>query len=369
MEKLDREPSMVDITRREPSLSRLEREAEQTRAQLGRTVDALRARVSPAALKQDAKDYVRRTGEDFFHRVERRARENPLQTVAIAAGLAYPVWRIVSSIPAPILLIGAGLALARPRARNGNGQGASEPGLLDQVRETVAHATDAVKDKARQTSDAVKDKVRQTSDAMQQTASSTAGQLSATAEGLQSAVAPGFESARSEVAEAAGVARDALRSAAGDTTAALSSARDQATHVTRRAHDSLIDAIERNPIVVGGIGLFIGAVIAAAIPGSRTENRLMGDTSDELKNRARDLASQGYETAKSAAGNVYEAGRQAAEEQGLSPQGVRDALHDIGQKAGTVYERATQPAGTGEQSQQQGEQSARLTQGTSKYPR
>ena len=116
---------MVDLNRREPSLSRLEWESEQTRARLAHIVADLRTRISPAALKQDAKDYVRHTCEEFLHRMKRRARENPLRTVAIAAGLAYPVWRIARGIPAPILLIGAGLALARPRARTlyGNGQG------------------------------------------------------------------------------------------------------------------------------------------------------------------------------------------------------------------------------------------------------
>jgi hypothetical protein len=127
----------------------------------------------------------------------------------------------------------------------------------------------------------------------------------------------------------------------------------------RGAQDSLVDAIERHPFVVGGIGLFIGAVIAAAISGSQAEDRLMGDTSDELKSRARDLASQGYETAKTAAENVYDASKRAAEEQGLSSAGVRDALHALGDRAGTVYERATNPAGGGGQSQQQGDQPAR----------
>ena len=326
-EKLDREPSMVDLNRREPSLSRLERESEQTRARLAHTVDELRTRVSPAALKQDAKDYVRHTGEEFLHRMERRARENPLQAVAIAAGLAYPVWRIVRSIPAPILLIGAGLALARPRARTpyGNGQGIGEPDFLDQVRESVGDATDAVKDKARQASDAV-----------QQAAGATVEQLAGTAERLQAAVSSGVDSARSGVAEAADGAKRAMRSAGDETTAALSAARGQAAQVAQGAQDSLLDAIERHPLVVGGIGLFIGAVIAAAIPGSRTEDRLLGDSSDELKSRARDLAAQGYETARAAAGNVYQAGKQAADEQGLSAEGVRDALHQLGEKVSTV---------------------------------
>ena len=93
------------------SLSEFEREAEHTRADLVHTVDELHNRVSPQAIKEEVKAYIRETRQDFIRNLERRARENPLPTVAVAAGLAYPVWRLLMNIPAPVLLVGAGLAL------------------------------------------------------------------------------------------------------------------------------------------------------------------------------------------------------------------------------------------------------------------
>src|SRR3954466_8778586 len=133
------------------SLDELERDAERTRADLAHTVDELRSRisdtasdirerVSPAAIKQDVKDYVHHTGQQFYQTIETRARENPLQAVAIAAGLAYPIWRIVTSMPAPILLIGAGIALS---SRSGNGAPAGHR-LLDQGREKFDDMTSDV---------------------------------------------------------------------------------------------------------------------------------------------------------------------------------------------------------------------------------
>jgi Protein of unknown function (DUF3618) len=95
------------------SLSELEREAEHTRADLVDTVDKLHSRVSPQAVKEEVKAYAREASYNLIHNLERRARENPLQTVAVAAGLAYPVWRFLINIPAPILLVGAGLALTQ----------------------------------------------------------------------------------------------------------------------------------------------------------------------------------------------------------------------------------------------------------------
>ena len=99
------------IEAEEQSLSELEREAERTRAGLIHTVDELHSRVSPQAIKQEMRSYAREAGQDLMHNLQQRAKENPLQTVAVAAGLAYPAWRFIANIPAPILLIGAGLAL------------------------------------------------------------------------------------------------------------------------------------------------------------------------------------------------------------------------------------------------------------------
>jgi hypothetical protein len=102
----------------ERSLSDLKQGAERTRAEFTDTVDQLRSkvsetvsdfreRVSPDAIKAEVGDYFRTRGDLLLD----KARENPLQAAAIGAGLAYPLLGIVRSIPAPVLMIGAGLFL------------------------------------------------------------------------------------------------------------------------------------------------------------------------------------------------------------------------------------------------------------------
>ena len=108
-----REHSEMESQAEGRSLSDMERETEHTRADLIHTVDELQSRVSPRAIKEEVKAYARDTGNELIHTLERKARENPLQTVAAAAGLAYPAWRLLINIPAPVLLVGAGLALTQ----------------------------------------------------------------------------------------------------------------------------------------------------------------------------------------------------------------------------------------------------------------
>jgi hypothetical protein len=137
-----------------------------------------------------------------------------------------------------------------------------------------------------------------------------------------------------------------MRVAEENTMTTLSSAREQAGVVSRRAQDSLSNSMEQHPMVVGGVGLLIGALIAAAIPTSRAENRLWGDTSDDLKDRVRDVVSHGYETAKTAAEDVYQAGKHAAQDLSVSTGAVRP------ERAGSEDEAATDQTGLGSISRQ-----------------
>lgn len=374
---------MASSNGRDPSLSQLERESEMTRAQLVDTVDELRTRVtdtandlrervSPAAIKEDVKDYVRHTREQLYETIERRARENPLQAVAIAAGLAYPALSILRSIPAPIFLIGAGIALARPAARmmqrdQGTDlknrpwapEGAAPGGVFDQARAKVDEATSAVKE----TTGVLKHKARDAASAVQQTAGSAAEQAAEAARRARSSLSAGAESVTSTASQAiAGASETARRlassasSALSETTSAVTGAvssgyrssleasahaAEQAAQAARRAQTNIVDVMERHPLVVGGIGLAIGAVIAAALPVTRAESRFLGDAADELKERARGLASQGYETAKSAAEQVYDETVRKAQQQGLSPGGLREAAREVSEKVKTVVGSVT----------------------------
>jgi len=98
--------------------------------------------------------------------------------------------------------------------------------------------------------------------------------------------------------------------------------------------------MERHPLLVGGIGLLIGAVVASALPVSQAETRLFGDASDDLKNRARDMASEGLEVAKTAAENVYQESVSRIQEDGLTPEVVRQTVRGVGDQVKNVVQKA-----------------------------
>jgi uncharacterized phage infection (PIP) family protein YhgE len=317
----------------ERSLSHLERQAEHTRANLIHTVDELHNRVSPQAIKQEMRAYARDASQDLLHNLERRARENPLQTVAIAAGLAYPVWRFVANIPAPILLIGAGLALNRVGARQGFSR--DQGGVTGSVKRTVEDASSqlanklvSAKEKAAEVAGAVGATVRSRVSELRERAGATINDATA--------------SARSTASDAVGAVQESLSGTyqAGAETAARSA--DQLSATFTQSKETLIEAMENHPFVVAGLGLLAGAVIAAALPVSEAENRVFGDTSDDLKNRVRDAASESVNVAAAAAQSLYQESISRVEEHGLSAESVREIIKDAGDKMKDVAQQATQ---------------------------
>lgn len=80
------------------------------------------------------------------------------------------------------------------------------------------------------------------------------------------------------------------------------------------AQSALGDLFERQPLVLGAIGLAIGAGVASAIASTSIENEWAGALSDETKASVKDRAEQVAEAAKRAAGEAGSEFRAAASE-------------------------------------------------------
>jgi hypothetical protein len=81
-------------------------------------------------------------------------------------------------------------------------------------------------------------------------------------------------------------------------------AQDAGSGAARTVQRELSALFERQPLVLGAVGLAIGAGIAAAFPTTEMESRAVGEFSDELKARTREQVSDQLENATTVAGHA-----------------------------------------------------------------
>ena len=117
-----------------------------------------------------------------------------------------------------------------------------------------------------------------------------------------------------------------------------------ASDLGRRAGSQFSDLFERHPLVLGGLGLAIGAAIAYSFRPTATEARMLGETSDRFRRRARAMAEEQFERARTLAERAYAAASDEAREQGISAEGGREAATELGRKARAVADRAQEAA-------------------------
>ena len=371
----------------------LRRTAEQTRAELTGTMEQLRSRVSetvtdlqdrisPDAIKAEVGEYVRSRGDMLAE----KARQNPLAATAIAAGLAYPLFGLVRSIPGPVVLIGSGLfLLGTPSGRKVNAvakdfsaqaldQADAARRRLHDARDLAAGGVARATDAAGGAMDALK---HMTSDGASQVVDAAAGltgaasrrlgelhekrgaQVMDAAAGLAGAASRGLgelqEKGVSQAGEATRAIRESAMGAAAAVRDATSAAADygadaagqlktRAMAAPRRVSDALNATIRENPLLVGGVALGAGMLLASALPRSDIERTVAGGVVDAAKFRAADLASQGLEAAKDAAAAIISEVAERAHHEGLDASGRQGPADDLRHGMEPVAETATTAA-------------------------
>ena len=360
------------------TLTELQHEAARSRTDLADSVNQLRTKVSdvltdirerasPEALKAEAGKYVHERAEAWVQ----RAQENPLRAAAIGIGAGYPLFRVARTIPTPILMVAVGLYLLGTK---------SGQNLTGQARQALSNAGDKVSDQIGAASDTLNRKtgdIRAAASAALASASDTVSSTKAglhagaqstgaaldglrqSAVGLAGSASAGVGTVKDRAVDTAAASSDAIQSFASRSGAAArdgvgaarnmgvataTAVRDQAAELSHRTLAATGDFAQKNPLLVGGIGLALGMALASAFPKSDAENNVLGGASAEVPKRASALAADGFDSAKTFVGTALAdlAGR--AKDEDLTPDDAHAAARDIGRRARAVAERAADAA-------------------------
>ena len=364
------------------SIQEIRRDTERTREGLTTSVNQLREavtetasdlkeRLSPQAIKSEVKGYVRSRGEELFETISETARRNPVQAVAVGAGIAYPLLSVARSIPLPVWMIGAGIFFTS----SSKGQE-----LTRQAADAASDVTEAARRKIHDVRDQLGDVASDGKTYAADTASQIADNVSTAVEGVRGTVS-GFRAAAGDQARSATRTADAsaasmserassagttivdkVRALGSDATAAaielgdrtsdavdagreyVSETSARLTQTGAKGGRKFLDAVDQNPLIAAGFAMMIGGLIASALPKLEIEDDLMGQASDDVRRRAADAASETFDTAKSAATEVISQVSKKAEEEGLSPAGLASSIQDVGERLKQVAERGSTTA-------------------------
>lgn len=209
---------------------------------------------------------------------------------------------VIRANPIPVALIGLGVAWMI----------SNNTGMTDRVADTGRRVTDTATDMGRRVADTGR-RVADTGRRVVDTASDIGHRASELATGAAQKV--GLAGSGDRALGHTGhpmVDRDGEHSEgwvhqmSDQASDALRSARDTGGALLNRVGSyagagGVSEAFERNPLIIGAIGIMTGALIAALIPLSEVENELLGETRDELWQRAEDLGEEAVQRVREAA--------------------------------------------------------------------
>ena len=308
----------------------LETEASATRARLANNLDELASHLTPGRVLDEVMTYSRGGGAGFLRGLRNAAAANPIPTLLIGAGCAMflsgkgrismDMFSWGSTTRARSDATGAHYNFPTGRRTGNNGRGA-----MSGLKQTAS----SLASKASSMGSAVSDTVSDSAEAAASAASSAASQLRDTATGAATRVKETVAAAGETLGEYAGSAQEQLQ----ERTARM---RDQTTMLGRQISDKAALLIEEQPLLMAAGGLLVGAALAALLPRTKFEDNYLGTASDKVKEQIGDVASQQFEQAKSAAGEVIEKVKKTAEEQGVSVAAATDAVRTAADKLKNV---------------------------------
>jgi len=333
------------------SAAEIEREVEHSRAEVERTLDQIQDRLSPGELVDQAVGYLRTSGgAEFTRNLGDSLKQNPLPIALVAVGVGWmmlsgprsrrdgeydPGYRGGYDPAYPDLDDDDHAGLTRSTYatgahaatyRSGAGGTYSSPGSTDSgpsVGDRVSEAARSAGDRASAAGERAGDAARAAGDRVSGAARAAGDHLSAAAQATEEKVGDLGDEARRFGRQA----QDRLHRTSRDAADHVSRAGSYARRGGQRATQNVMQIVNEQPLLLGALGLAVGAAIGAAAPPTETEDRWMGETRDDALrrakaagedalHRAREAGEEAAEKARAVAGAAVDAARDQAKAQG-----------------------------------------------------
>jgi len=232
------------------SAAEIERDVERSRARLVDTAETLKSRVSPGQMTEQAMDWLRGSGgREFIGNLGTRIRDNPIPVLLVTAGIAWLAFN-----------------------RNDGDARASSWRSYDGSSTEGDTSYRASSSSGQDSGPSLTEKVSETASSIRDRASDMAGKASETA-------------------------REAWDSVTGTAQSVADRASQQVSRAGQQTYSrtsrTLSDYVDAQPLLMGAVGLALGATIGALLPSTETEDQLMGESRERLAEGAQEELRQG----------------------------------------------------------------------------
>lgn len=201
----------------------------------------------------------------------------------------------------------------------------------------------AAKSAANSVAGAVGAAAQATGSAVGDAVAGTGARVGAAARQAGDAISTGATQAATAVRDTVTAGYDALASAGAQAAGQVSRTAQDAGQASRHAgwdlgplQANLTQTLERQPLMLGAIGLAIGAAIASAFPSTDMERDLMGAAGATVKDRIKEIATETTEFASDRAKQVLRDVKQEAAAQGLTSAAAMEGVKGVAEKVKTV---------------------------------
>jgi hypothetical protein len=325
------------------SVEELKRQSERSRAELSTTLDQLstrisdtaedlRHKVSPQHVKAEVSDFIGNTTRGWIDGLKRQARDNPMQAVAAGSAIALPLLRLARGFPLPLLMIGAGLALTSKTVRSSINEAAAP--AMDKAGDMIADATEGARSLRGSVDDAVSWARAQSNDTAFQARDAAAG----VSEQVSNQAAQASTTVSAKLKGGLDTAKHKFEQAGSMVASTAAAAKDAAAAAPAKAGQAIGD----NAALITGLGVAIGALIAAALPATSAEAKLMSGPSTRVKRAAEDAARSGIEAAQNVVKSATDAAAKSVADADLGGHASRmtknltDTVKDIADDVATA---------------------------------
>lgn len=292
---------------------RIEADLARTRSRMDNRLNELQERLSPGQVLDDVMGYFRGSeGGDFARNLMDSVRNNPLPAALTGIGLT---WLMASNPRAQVRTLGGGKS--QPFSE-------SEAPLWNSSDEFDTHFRTLEAGVPRQAGED-DTTYRSRLDDARGKALGIARQAQDTAASFGQRVQDALAAARQSVTQGAQGLRDGASNTAarvsGSAQGALQGAGDKlsgGSQAARQMGGSMLSTVTDNPVLLGAVGLAVGALLGALVPKFDQEEAVLGGVAGQARAAARALAQDVVDRGGQAAQQALDAGRDSAGAHGLT---------------------------------------------------